>query len=65
LPMVADMGNANRPYEAMELLQAAKTIYDRQPERTLKRSRESYAQEIERFNALLLLDMQAMKPSQK
>ncbi len=65
LPMVADMGNSNRPYEAMELLQVAKGVYENQAERTFKRSRESYDEEIERFNQLLLLDMQAMKPSQK
>ena len=65
LPMVADMGNSNRPQEALELLQAAKDVYAKQSDRTLKRSRNSYEQEIERFNRLLLLDIQAIKSSQK
>lgn len=65
LPMVADMGNSNRPHEAFELLQAAKDIYAKQPDKTLKRSRESYEQEIERFNRLLILDMQSLNPGQK
>lgn len=60
LSMVADMGNSNRPHEAIALLELAKEIYEKQPERTLRRSRESYEQEIERFQQLLLLDIQSM-----
>lgn len=63
LSMVADMGNSNRPHEALELLKYAEEIYKDQARRSLKRAPESYDQEIERFHQLLIEDMQATSPS--
>ncbi len=53
LSMVADMGNAARPGEALIMLDRARQIYDAQPDSSLIRSRSIYNAEFEKMDKVL------------
>lgn len=53
MQMVAEMGNAGHPAQALRLLAHAQLILDQQPERTLKLSRATYRREIDRIRGIL------------
>ncbi len=61
LSMVAHMGNAGYPHQALQLLDAARKVYAQQPERTLKRSKATYDMEINRLHHLLLEDASTLE----
>lgn len=60
--MVAELGSAGYPNEALLLLNQVEKIYKFQPLDTLKRSRHEYNQEISRIH--LLLQQQILKEKQ-
>ncbi len=53
LSMVAIMANADRPVEAFMLFKQAESVFNAQPDKTLKRSRELYKSEFKRLGAIL------------
>ncbi|WP_211343379.1 hypothetical protein [Lampropedia puyangensis] len=60
LSIVAHFGNAGYPAEALQLLDKAQSIYEKQPVRKLKRSSEVYDLEFPRLRALLLEDLRKL-----
>lgn len=57
LSIVAHLGNTGYPVEALQMLDKAQLIYEKQPERSLKRSRQVYDLEFPRLRSLLLEDV--------
>lgn len=53
LSMVALMANADRPVESYMLLKQAEDVFKKQPDNTLKRSRELYNSEFKRMENML------------
>jgi tetratricopeptide (TPR) repeat protein len=53
LSMVAIMANADRPVEAFMLFKQAESVFEAQPDKTLKRSRALYNSEFKRLGAIL------------
>ncbi len=60
LSMVAIMANADRPVEALMLFKQAESVFSRQPDKTLKRSRELYSYEFKRLGAILDENLEAI-----
>jgi tetratricopeptide (TPR) repeat protein len=60
LAMVAEMARANRPAEALQLLDVAYKEFEKQRDSTLVRSRESYNLDFQRLQSSLQADVQAM-----
>lgn len=65
LSIVAHMGNAGHPQQALQLLDAARTVYNKQPHKTLKRPKTTYDMEINRLQELLQDDLQTLTQLQQ